>query len=113
MGNNFPVNKYSEEVEVAINKTASSAGNPGGIAVAGVISPSEISGTEATFQISVDGVNFYEVIDPELGTAYTVKIAATKYTPLKFEYFWYAAFIKIICVTEQEAARTFKFVYAN
>ena len=112
MSNGFPLNKLKVDVNVAEDAQLSSAGEPGGMHFVAVISPAEITGTNMTFEISIDGVNFHEVLIPDEGTAYTVKIAATKLTPVDYRYFWFAPFIKVKCATAQEAARVFSLVFA-
>lgn len=110
--NIFPVTKYASEAVVALNGQLSGAVDLGEPNFCGVQSPAAITGTQMTFEISNDNVTFTELIDPDTGTAYTIYIAAGKYTPVKLLYFYGIRYIKAKCATAQAAARTFNLLSA-
>jgi len=108
--NNFPLKKFEVPVSIAFATDAklSSAGDMGGTIISGLSCPAVINGTQATFEVSIDGVTFTGLLDPDTGADYIVPIVASKSVPLKTTYFLPFRFVKVKTVTDQTANRVFK-----
>jgi hypothetical protein len=104
----YPVAKFGVDVVVALNGTKSAAGDMRGATFCGVAIPAEIDGTNMTFETSIDGTNYYPVLNPDTGSEYSVPVVASKITPVNISYFYHARFIKAVFASVQTAARTVK-----
>jgi hypothetical protein len=105
---NFPVTKYGVDVVVAISGTKSAAGDMKGSAFCAVAMPAAIDGTTVKFETSIDGTNYFPVVNPDDGTEYSVPVVASKVTPVNIAYFYHARYVKAVFGTTQTAGRTVK-----
>jgi hypothetical protein len=58
------------------------------------------------FETSIDGTNYFPVINPDNGTEYSVPVVASKVTPVNIAYFYHARYVKAVFGSTQTAERT-------
>lgn len=91
-------------VTIANNGTVSTAGDMNGAVLAAVIIPAEFTGSAITFQASVDGETFYDVVAS--GSAYSVSVTAGDYHAVEHANFLGANYIKVVSGSAEGAERT-------
>ena len=62
-------------IDISDNTTISSGVNTDGMLLTGLVFPAAMTGTEVTFDFSIDGTNWYDVVETD-GTAVTYTVTA-------------------------------------
>lgn len=62
-------------IDVSANGTTSNGVSTNGMLLTGIVFPAAMTGTELTFDFSIDGTNWYDVVETD-GTAVTYTVTA-------------------------------------
>ena len=62
-------------IDVSANGTTSNGVSTNGMLLPGIVFPAAMTGTELTFDFSIDGTNWYDVVETD-GTAVTYTVTA-------------------------------------
>lgn len=93
-------------VTIGSGQTTSSIINCGGATLCGILFPPAFTGTEITFEASVDGTNFYPVHNTYAGTPLQYIVDQGTYCAIAPEDFYGINFLKIVSGSSEAALRT-------
>ena len=99
-------------IDISANTTQSNAVNTDGMLLTGIVFPAAMTGTAVTFDFSVDGTNFYDVVETD-GTevSYTVTAGDVVRVDPSGWAFASSGFLRIVSGTAETADRTIKFIF--
>jgi len=99
-------------IDISENTTQSNAVNTDGMLLTGIVFPAAMTGTAVTFDFSVDGTNFYDVVETD-GTevSYTVTAGDVVRVDPSGWAFASSGFLRIVSGTAEAADRTIKFIF--
>jgi len=103
---NFSNTKMTIGGTIALNGTKTEGLDTHNCQICGVEIPSALTGTAISFEESVDGVTYLNVINPADGADYSVTIATPGYHPLDNDVFHGCRFLKIVSNGSEAAERS-------
>jgi hypothetical protein len=99
-------------IDVSDNATISSGVNTDGMLLTGIVFPAAMTGTELTFDFSIDGTNWYDVVETD-GTAVTYTVTAgdaVRVDPSGWA-FASSGFIRVTSGSAEAADRSIKLIF--
>ena len=99
-------------IDVSDNATISSGVNTDGMLLTGLVFPAAMTGTEVTFDFSIDGTNWYDVVETD-GTAVTYTVTAgdaVRVDPSGWA-FASSGFIRVTSGSTKTADRSIKLIF--
>jgi flagellar basal body rod protein FlgG len=99
-------------IDVSDNATISSGVNTDGMLLTGLVFPAAMTGTEVTFDFSIDGTNWYDVVETD-GTAVTYTVTAgdaVRVDPSGWA-FASSGFIRVTSGSTETADRSIKLIF--
>jgi hypothetical protein len=98
-------------VTILTDATSSSVLCCEGASIIAMLTDSVIAAANFTFQVSPDGTNFYQLMDPNTTTdAYTIGVSANSHIPLDAGVFAGVKWVQVITSGAPEANSTITFV---
>jgi hypothetical protein len=98
-------------VTILTDATTSSALFCNGASILAMITDAVLAAANFTFQVSPDGENFYQLMDPNTTTdAYTIGVSANSHIPLDTTVFAGVQYVKVVSSAAPEADSTITFV---
>lgn len=95
------------EAQIPHTNTQSNIISTGGLSLCGILMPAAFTGTAITFQMSIDGINFYPVYSTTSGTVLTYTVAASTYAAIDPVPFYGVSYLKLQSSNIQAALRVF------
>lgn len=95
ISNSHHTKVHTQSVAFSSGTTSAATTTLKGNTVVGLIIPSDFTGTEVYFQVSVDGSTFYNLIDSD-GFNRTYTVAASRYLHLEPNVFAGVLYIKVV-----------------
>ncbi len=101
-------------IDVSEDASNSVKVNTDGLLLAAIVCPATVTGSQLTFDFSVDGTNWYDVVETD-GTAVTYNITAGDVVRIDPSGWAFASsgFIRITSNGTEAADRTFKLVFRS
>ena len=99
-------------IDVSDNATISSGVNTDGMLLTGLVFPAAMTGTEVTFDFSIDGTNWYDVVETD-GTAVTYTVTAgdaVRVDPSGWA-FASSGFLRVTSGSTETADRSIKLIF--
>ena len=99
-------------IDVSDNATISSGVSTDGMLLTGLVFPAAMTGTEVTFDFSIDGTNWYDVVETD-GTAVTYTVTAgdaVRVDPSGWA-FASSGFIRVTSGRTETADRSIKLIF--
>ena len=99
-------------IDVSDNTTISSGVNTDGMLLTGIVFPAAMTGTEVTFDFSVDNTNWYDVVETD-GTAVTYTVTAGDVVRVDPSGWAFASsgFIRVTSGSAEAADRSIKLIF--
>lgn len=99
-------------IDISANTTQSNAVNTDGMLLTAIVFPSAMTGTAVTFDFSIDGTNFYDVVETD-GTevSYTVTAGDVVRVDPSGWAFASSGFLRIVSGSAEAADRNIKFIF--
>ena len=99
-------------IDISENTTQSNAVNTDGMLLTGIVFPAAMTGTAVTFDFSVDGTNFYDVVETD-GTevSYTVTAGDVVRVDPSGWAFASSGFLRIVSGTAEAADRNIQLIF--
>jgi hypothetical protein len=101
----LPISVMGTAVTIESGESTSTAANLGGTNLVGILFPSSMTGSNLTFQGSLDGTNFFDIYDTA-GSALTMTISANRFVALVPSDFACVRYIKLVSDGSEAAERT-------
>lgn len=99
-------------IDISANTTQSNAINTDGMLLTGIVFPAAMTGTAVTFDFSVDGTNFHDVVETD-GTevSYTVTAGDVVRVDPSGWAFASSGFLRIVSGTAEAADRNIQLIF--
>ena len=108
----YKFNVKEVTIDISANTTQSNAVNTDGMLLTGIIFPAAMTGTAVTFDFSVDGTNFHDVVETD-GTEVTYTVTAGDVVRVDPSGWAFASsgFLRIVSGTAEAADRNIQLIF--
>jgi len=108
----YKFNVKEVTIDISANTTQSNAVNTDGMLLTGIVFPAAMTGTAVTFDFSVDGTNFHDVVETD-GTEVTYTVTAGDVVRVDPSGWAFASsgFLRIVSGTAEAADRNIQLIF--